>query len=65
LTRFHSKNFIPHPIGFLGYMMISHESYHRGEICIALTESGHRLDDAVLYDRREWSRRLWINSAIV
>ena len=50
------KNFKPHPIGFLGYM-ISHEAYHRGEICVALTESGHKLDDAVLYDQWDWSKR--------
>lgn len=50
------KNCKPHPIGFLGYL-ISHESYHRGEICVALTESGHKLDDAVLYEQWDWSKR--------
>ncbi len=50
------KNVKPHPIGFLGYM-ISHEAYHRGEICVALSESGHKLDDAVLYDQWDWSKR--------
>jgi uncharacterized damage-inducible protein DinB len=46
----------PHPVGFLGYM-ISHEAYHRGEICVALTESGRKLDDAILYDQWDWSKR--------
>jgi uncharacterized damage-inducible protein DinB len=44
------------PIGFLGYL-ISHEAYHRGEICVALTESGHKLDDAILYSHWDWSKR--------
>ena len=50
------KGYRPHPIGFLGYM-ISHEAHHRGEICVALTESGHKLDDAVLYGQWDWSQR--------
>ncbi len=50
------KGYKPHPIGFLGYL-ISHEAYHRGEICVALTESGHKLDDAVLYEQWDWSKR--------
>ncbi len=50
------KGFKPHPIGFLGYL-ISHEAYHRGEICVALTEAGHKLDEAVLYDQWDWSKR--------
>ncbi len=36
---------------------IAHEAYHRGEICVALTESGRRLDDAVLYGQWEWEKR--------
>ena len=35
----------------------SHEAYHRGEICVALTESGHRLDEAILYGQWDWSNR--------
>jgi uncharacterized damage-inducible protein DinB len=50
------KGFKPHPIGFVGYA-ISHESYHRGEICIALTESGYKLDDEILYGLWEWGKR--------
>jgi uncharacterized damage-inducible protein DinB len=50
------KGFQLPPIGFLGYL-ISHEAYHRGEICVALTESGHKLDDAILYGQWEWSKR--------
>lgn len=50
------KGYKVHPIGFLGYL-ISHEAYHRGEICAALTESGHKLDDATLYGQWDWSKR--------
>lgn len=50
------KGFKLHPIGFLGYL-IAHEAYHRGEICVALTESGHRLEDDVLYGQWEWEKR--------
>jgi hypothetical protein len=42
---------------FFFHVMISHESYQRGEICVALTESGHQLDDAVLYDQWDWGKR--------
>ena len=48
--------FKPHPIGVLGYL-ISHEAYHRGEICVALTESGHKLSDDVLYGQWDWGKR--------
>ncbi len=48
--------FKPHPIGFLGYL-ISHEAYHRGEICVALIESGHKIDDKILYGQWDWGRR--------
>jgi uncharacterized damage-inducible protein DinB len=50
------KNFKPHPAAFLGYL-ISHESYHRGEICMTLTEAGHPLDDKILYGQWEWGVR--------
>lgn len=42
------KGFKPHPSAFLGYL-ISHESYHRGEIGIILTQTGTPLDDKILY----------------
>ncbi len=42
------KGFKPHVVAFLGYL-ISHESYHRGEIGIILTQSGHHLNKKVEY----------------
>ena len=50
------KGFNPHPVGFLGYL-ISHESYHRGEIGIILNQSGHPLDKKVSYGLWEWGVR--------
>jgi len=50
------KSFKPHPAAFLGYL-ISHESYHRGEIGIILTQSGHPLDKKVAYGMWEWGVR--------
>jgi uncharacterized damage-inducible protein DinB len=50
------KNFKPHPVAFLGYL-ISHESYHRAEIGIILTQSGHKLDDKIAYGQWEWGVR--------
>jgi len=46
----------PHLVGFLGYL-ISHESYHRGEIGIILTQSGHPLDKKISYGMWEWEVR--------
>jgi uncharacterized damage-inducible protein DinB len=50
------KGFKPHPIAFLGYL-ISHESYHRAEIGIILTQSGHPLDHKTAYGQWEWGVR--------
>ncbi|MDQ2713611.1 MAG: DinB family protein [Chloroflexota bacterium] len=50
------KGFKPHVLAFLGYL-ISHESYHRGEIGIILTQSGHQLDKKVEYGMWEWGVR--------
>lgn len=50
------KGFKLHPISFVDYL-IAHEAYHRGEICVALTESGRRLDNDVLYGQWEWEKR--------
>ncbi len=50
------KGFKPHPMAFLGYL-ISHESYHRGEIGIILTQAGHPLDKKVAYRLWEWGAR--------
>ncbi len=49
------KNARPHLTGFFGYL-IAHEWYHLGEICMTLTEAGHRLDDQVLYAIWEWQK---------
>ena len=50
------KGFKPHTAAFLGYL-ISHESYHRGEIGIILAQSGHRLEDKISYGMWEWGTR--------
>ena len=50
------KNFKPHVTAFLGYM-ISHESYHRGEIGIVLAQSGYPLDQKISYGMWEWGVR--------
>jgi uncharacterized damage-inducible protein DinB len=50
------KGFKPHPLAFLGYL-ISHESYHRAEIGIILTQAGHPLDKKVSYGLWEWGVR--------
>jgi uncharacterized damage-inducible protein DinB len=46
----------PHLMGFFGYF-IAHEGYHRGEICMTLTQAGHRLPDDILYGIWEWTKR--------
>lgn len=50
------KGFKPHAVAFLGYL-ISHESYHRGEICMTLTQSGHPLDKKISFGLWEWGVR--------
>lgn len=50
------KGFKPHAAAFLGYL-ISHESYHRGEIGIILAQAGHPLDKKVSYGMWEWGIR--------
>jgi uncharacterized damage-inducible protein DinB len=50
------KGFKPHPSAFLGYM-IAHESHHRGQVTIALKQSGHKLDSKVIYGMWEWGVR--------
>lgn len=47
------KGFLPHPSAFFGYIM-AHEWYHHGEICMTLTQAGHRLPEEVLYTIWEW-----------
>jgi uncharacterized damage-inducible protein DinB len=50
------KGFKPHAAAFAGYM-ISHESHHRGQIVLLLKQSGHRLDNKILYGTWEWGVR--------
>ncbi len=45
----------PTPAAFVGYLL-AHESYHRGEICMVLTQNGHKLDDSVLYGIWDWGK---------
>lgn len=46
----------PTPTAFIGYL-ISHEAYHRAEICMTLTQAGYPLDDAVMQGMWVWDKR--------
>ena len=50
------KGFKPHAVAFVGYL-ISHESYHRAEAGIILTQSGHPLDKKTSFGLWEWGVR--------
>jgi uncharacterized damage-inducible protein DinB len=50
------KGFKPHATAFLGYL-ISHESHHRGQIMLALKQSGHMVDQKIQYGIWEWGTR--------
>ena len=50
------KGFKPHATAFVGYL-ISHESYHRGEIGIIVAHAGYPLDRKIAYGMWEWGVR--------
>ena len=50
------KNFKPHPMAFLGYL-ISHESHHRGQMMLTLKQAGHPVDKKIQFGLWEWGTR--------
>lgn len=50
------KGFKLHPAAFLGYL-VSHESHHRGQILLALKQSGHPVDQKTQFGIWEWGVR--------
>ena len=50
------KGFKPHPQAFTGYL-IAHESFHQGEIGVALHQSGRPLDKKTAFGMWEWGTR--------
>ncbi len=50
------KGHKPHAVAFVGYL-ISHESYHQGDIGVRLTASGFPLDPKTAFGIWEWGVR--------
>lgn len=50
------KGFKPSVTAFVGYL-ISHESYHQGDIGVRLTESGFPLEKKTNFGMWEWGVR--------
>ena len=50
------KGFKPHPTAFVGYL-ISHESHHRGQICLCMKQSGNPVDKKTLFGLWEWGTK--------
>jgi len=50
------NRFKPRPAALPGYK-ISHESHHRGEIEMTLSQSGHKLDQKISFGLTEWGVR--------
>ena len=50
------KGFKPHVAAFVGYLT-AHDAHHRSQAIIALKQSGHKLDQKILYGIWEWGSR--------